>query len=306
MVRRSKEGRATFRRGSCVAVSKEADMSTEPESHRAPGASLDQSADRGFRIARRSFVFFGALFVAGCATNRTSQIASSRLPSPDWPPIPGPGPATPAVPEAPEMPQGAYCRPPQVDPKTGETKAPEICYGGPVPFARPRSSWAHGAPNTAEMKPMLPAKYITIHHDGMTPFWGLTEIEAKQRLELIRNGHRGKGWSDIGYHYIVDRSGNVWQGRDVTKWQGAHVYERNENNVGVMCMGNFVEQRPSDAQVEALNRTVAQLRGYYRIPAGNVFTHREWPGAQTACPGDNLQSKVRLLRKSGFKSSAVA
>jgi hypothetical protein len=268
------------------------------EPARASGAHpSDADAASSARAARRSFLFLGALFVAGCATSRQSQLASSRLPGAEFPPIPDP---------EPEMPAGAFCRPPQVDPGTGKVTQPEICYGGPVPFARPRSSWARGAPNTAEMDPMLPPRYITIHHDGMTPYWGLTEVEAKARLELIRNGHRGKGWSDIGYHYVVDRSGVVWQGRDVTKWQGAHVKNRNENNVGVMCLGNFVEQRPSEAQIEALNRTVAQLRGYYRIPPGNVFTHREWPGAQTACPGDNLQAKVRLLRRSGFRSGALA
>lgn len=260
-------------------------------------ARLAQSAERGMAIARRSFVFFGALFVAGCATNQATKLASGRLPPPEWPDIPDAGV---------DAPPGAVCPPPKLDPKTGEVKAPAVCYGGPVPFARPRASWARGTPNYSEMDRMLPPKYITIHHDGMTPFWGLTDLESRARLQWICNGHRGKGWSDIGYHYIVDRSGVVWQGRDVLRWQGAHVKNRNENNIGVMCMGNFVEQKPSEAQIEALNRTVAQLRGHYGIPAASVYTHREWPGAQTACPGDNLQLKVRLLRKSGFKSSAVA
>lgn len=273
-------------------------MNHEPnQSDASASRPLDETAEPGLRIARRSFFFFGALFVAGCATNKSTQLASSRLPSPEWPQIPDPDPI---------MPPGAVCVPAKVDPKSGVVITPEVCYSGPVPFARPRSSWARGTPLFTGMDRMLPPKYVTIHHDGMTPFWGLTEIEAKSRLELIRNGHRGKGWSDIGYHYIVDRSGNVWQGRDITRWQGAHVKNRNENNIGVMCLGNFVEQRPSEAQIAGLNRTVAQLLAYYKIAPSNVFTHREWPGAQTLCPGENLQSKVRLLRKSGFKSSAVA
>jgi hypothetical protein len=251
-------------------------------------------------IARRSFVFFGALFVAGCATSRSTQLVSSRLPAPEWPDIPAVGV---------DAPPGVVCIPQKVDPKTGEVQAPAICYSnGPVPFARPRAAWATAGdvPNTKDMDPMLPPKYITIHHDGMTPFWGVTDLEARLRLEWIRNGHRGKGWSDIGYHYIVDRSGVVWQGRDVTKWQGAHVKNRNENNIGVMCIGNFMLQRPSAAQVAGLNRTVAQLQLVYRIPTANVKTHKEWPGAQTLCPGTNLQSKVLALRKIGFKANAVA
>ena len=271
-----------------------------PDAHRLQEDGLQRSAERGMRIARRSFVFFGALFVAGCATSK-SQVASGRLPGPEWPDIPAPVPPAPA---------GAICRAPKPGESVGECTPPpappETAYGGPVPFARPRSTWAHGTPDYSDMDRMLPPKYITIHHDGMTPYWGLTETEARERLELIRNGHRGKGWSDIGYHYIVDRSGVVWQGRDVTRWQGAHVKFRNENNIGVMCLGNFMLQAPSPAQVASLNRTVAQLRAYYKIPASAVKTHQEWQGAQTLCPGTYLQAQVNVLRKSGFKSSALA
>jgi hypothetical protein len=281
-------------------------MSTDPSNagasdvRRLQEDGLQQSAERGLRIARRSFVFFGALFVAGCATSK-SQVASGRLPGPEWPDIPAPVPPAPA---------GAICRAPKPGESVGECTPPpappETAYGGPVPFARPRSTWAHGTPDYSDMDRMLPPKYITIHHDGMTPYWGLTETEARERLELIRNGHRGKGWSDIGYHYIVDRSGVVWQGRDVTRWQGAHVKFRNENNIGVMCLGNFMLQAPSPAQVASLNRTVAQLRAYYKLRANVVKTHQEWPGAQTLCPGTYLQAQVNVLRKSGFKSSALA
>lgn len=267
---------------------------------RDPAATLDASVARGAAVARRTFVFFGALFVAGCATGKSQSVASGRLPSPDWPAIPDPEPLAVA------SPPGAICVPEKVDPVTRQVTQAEVCYGGPVPFARPRSMWTRGIPVRAEMDRMLRPQYVTIHHDGMTPYYGMTDAEAKARLELIRNGHRGKGWGDIGYHYIVDRAGNVWQGRDVLVYQGAHVRNRNEHNVGVMCLGNFVEQKPSEAQVEALNRTVAQLCRYYRIAPKDVYTHREWKGAQTACPGDNLQGKVRLLRKSGFKSSALA
>ena len=274
-------------------------MTNDHDTIRSVGsAALDASVARGTAIARRPFVFRGALVAAGCATSRSQTVASSRLPSPDWPAIPDPQPIA--------TPPGAVCVPEKVDPVTKQVTQAEVCYGGPVPFARPRTMWTRGIPMRAEMDRMLRPQYVTIHHDGMTPFYGTTDAEAKARLELIRNGHRGKGWGDIGYHYIVDRAGNVWQGRDVLVYQGAHVKNRNEHNVGVMCLGNFVEQKPSEAQIEALNRTVAQLCRYYRIAPKDVYTHREWKGAQTACPGDNLQSKVRLLRKSGFKSSALA
>jgi hypothetical protein len=67
-------------------------------------------------------------------------------------------------------------------------------------------------------------------------------------------------------------------------------------------MGNFVVQRPSDEQLDALNRTVARLCAHYKLNPGNVRTHREWPGAHTACPGDNMQVRVNQLRKAGWKA----
>ena len=260
-----------------------------------PARALDEGMRRGTAVARRTFVFLGALLAAGCATDGARRVASSRLPGPEWPEIPDP-------PSEPVPPPGAVCVPAKpADAVAGTPAQAEVCYGGPVPFARPRSMWARGFPDRMQMDPMLPPKYVTIHHDGMTPFYGLTDVEARGRLELIRNGHRGKGWGDIGYHYVVDRAGHVWQGRDVLRYQGAHVKDRNEHNIGVMCLGNFVVQKPSSDQVEGLNHVVATLRAAYRIPASNVRTHREWKGAHTACPGDGLQTRVAVLRKSGFR-----
>ena len=271
-------------------------MPNEADAHDgSPSAAPDGCAACGVALARRTFVFFGVLAAAGCAASGARTVASSRLPGPAWPDLPDP-------PSDSAAPPGAVCVPAQQDAAPGAVVRGDTCFGGPVPFARPRSMWARGFPDRSQMDPMLPPKYVTIHHDGMTPFYGLTDVETRGRLELIRNGHRGKGWGDIGYHYVVDRAGHVWQGRDLLRYQGAHVKNRNEHNIGVMCLGNFVEQRPSEAQLEALNRTVAQLCAHYRIGAKDVYTHREWKGAQTACPGDNLQAKVRLLRRDGFRA----
>ena len=264
-------------------------------------------------LPRRTFVFFGMLFAAGCATRKSALVDASRLPDPDWMDIP-----TPVM----QGSNGPVCPPPRDVVAARRVDAPDGADSelgsdpqpgwnpaggskGPVPYAIPRTAWTSFRPNPAGMERMLPPKYITIHHDGLDrPFTSSSKLEARARLQLILNGHRGRPgnpFSDIGYHYIVDRGGNVWQGRDVTRWQGAHVRSNNEHNIGVMCLGNFVVQKPSSDQVEGLNRVVATLRASYRIPASNVRTHREWKGAHTACPGDGLQTRVAVLRKSGFR-----
>lgn len=171
---------------------------------------------------------------------------------------------------------------------------------GPVPFAFSRQSWARGAPVVAKLDPMLPPRWITVHHDGMKPFLSEGEYETKARLESIRNGHlqRDEGWGDIGYHFCIDRAGRVWEGRSL-RYQGAHVKWCNENNVGVLCIGNFEEQQPSAAQLASLEKTLMAIRSYYRIPVARVRTHREWPTARTQCPGASLQAHMVALRRGG-------
>ncbi len=85
-------------------------------------------------------------------------------------------------------------------------------------------------------------------------FLGMAALAAAAgRIELIRAGHRARGWGDIGYHLIVDPLGNAWQGRPLI-WQGAHVKDRNEGNIGILVVGNFEVGRPTGPQLDALVR----------------------------------------------------
>ena len=70
----------------------------------------------------------------------------------------------------------------------------------------------------------------------------------------------------------------------------------NEGNIGVLVMGNFERQQPTAAQMKTLDRVLRDLMRTYRVSKSRVYTHREWPDAETACPGRNLQPKVASLR----------
>jgi hypothetical protein len=151
-----------------------------------------------------------------------------------------------------------------------------------------------GVANTSDINPMLPVGRITIHHDGMDAFTSTSQGDAAARLEIIRRAHVGqRGYADIGYHYIVDPGGRVWEGRSV-RYQGAHVKDNNEGNVGVMCLGNFDLHRPSSAQIAALDRFVAGQMRRYNVPINRVQTHQEIN--PTACPGRNLQQYMVATR----------
>lgn len=149
------------------------------------------------------------------------------------------------------------------------------------------------------MRPMNGIRFITVHHDGISPFYDHDERSTRQRLESIRRFHReDRGWGDIGYHYVIDRDGRIWEGRSI-RYQGAHVGNHNEQNIGVLLLGHFDQQSPSDRQVAAMQQHVSWLMRRYNVPISRVTTHREWDTARTVCPGHTLQAHMDRIRRRG-------
>jgi hypothetical protein len=107
-------------------------------------------------------------------------------------------------------------------------------------------------------------------------------------------GHQRRRFGDIGYHFILDRAGRVWEGRSM-QFVGAHVSAENEENIGVMMLGNFEDQRPSDRQVDALRALTFALQGRYAVPATRVYGHRDL--GHTLCPGHHLYGEVKALKQ---------
>ncbi len=147
---------------------------------------------------------------------------------------------------------------------------------------------------------MTPINFITVHHDGMSAFYDMDERNSVNRIESIRRFHRdNRGWGDIGYHYIIDRAGRIWEGRPIG-FQGAHVGNHNEGNIGVLLLGNFDQQSPSTRQLESLNSYLNSLMRTHRVPINRIATHREWETASTACPGATLQTHMDNARRRGW------
>ncbi|MBM4110586.1 MAG: N-acetylmuramoyl-L-alanine amidase [Phycisphaerae bacterium] len=239
-------------------------------------------------LARRSILMMGLGFLAACtATPSTPSTSSTFLvPDPIWP-----DPSRPSGP-APHAATG-----PAPAGSTSTNIAPDR-NAKAVDGVIPRARWARGTPDTKDLNKMIvPIKWITIHHDGLDSPMTETSMDASAaRIEWIRCGHRGRGFSDIGYHYIIDRDGRVWEGRNL-RWQGAHVSKHNEQNIGILVMGNFDIQKPAPHQLDGLRAHVRRLMTQYKLLQGRVLTHREWAGAKTACPGKNLQSAVNDARR---------
>jgi hypothetical protein len=159
----------------------------------------------------------------------------------------------------------------------------------------PRREWTSTGPVLSLINPMNGVSRITIHHSAVISSSVRAKSDAARMLTSIRNGHLAQGWADIGYHYIIDPTGRIWEGRNI-RFQGAHVRENNEHNLGIMCMGNFDVERPSSETLSTLDNFVADRMRAYNVPINRVFTHQEIK--PTECPGRNLQSYMIATRSS--------
>ena len=179
--------------------------------------------------------------------------------------------------------------------------APELGSTSSVPVPAPsgiipRSAWTRESPRVYLADPMVGISRITVHHDGMDPFTSSSRADAVDRLELIRRSHVNKGWADIGYHFVIDPAGRIYEARPLAL-QGAHVKDNNEHNLGVMMLGNFDRQSPTPAAAAALAAFVRGQMARYSVDHRRVYTHQEL--RPTACPGTSLQSYMIAQRGRG-------
>lgn len=233
------------------------------------GGGTDHS--RRDALARGAGIVVGgsllAALLGGCASGGTR---TSGLPSPMWPGSSGI----------------------KAKPAPKPTPAPAPATGMSVIS---RAEWTRAEPNYRNMTRMQPIQRITLHHDGMSTFTSTNYDAARQRIESIRNAHASKpGWGDIGYHYVIDPAGRIWEARSMG-WQGAHVKDQNPGNIGICLLGNYEQQSPSDTQLAAVEKYTAALMRKHNIAVRNVHTHKEL--APTACPGRNLQPRLVAMRQ---------
>lgn len=166
-------------------------------------------------------------------------------------------------------------------------------------------------------------KKIVIHHTALS-LRDINEDGAVNKrdyylaVKAIYTYHTvSRGWGDIGYHFLVAPDGTIFEGkaggRDVI---GAHVLCQNSNTVGIAVMGNYEEERLSNAAFDGLAKITEYLADQYNInPMGksafrgeilpNIVTHAEVGNVtksvigqgSTQCPGQFLKQEMSRLRQ---------
>jgi len=167
-----------------------------------------------------------------------------------------------------------------------------------------RSDWGAAAFKGGSPSPLTTGafRYMTFHHAA--GWSATTRAEGIAAVRAIQDFHQnGRGWSDIGYQFLIDRGGRLYQGRPFLDGStsldqvpalalGAHVGGVNTGNIGVSILGCY--HPPDGSQCseqitpEALQTYVtlfAFLSERYEIEPELIRGHRDF--SPTACPGDN-------------------
>lgn len=106
-------------------------------------------------------------------------------------------------------------------------------------------------------------------------------------IEQIRDWHvRGNGWSDIGYHFVIDRYGKVHKGRSIEK-AGAHTTGHNANSIGICLIGGMdaANKKPKDTRTaEQRASLILLIKELKREYGSHVTVHGHNEFANKACP----------------------
>ena len=114
-----------------------------------------------------------------------------------------------------------------------------------------------------------------------------TRARADIGAREIRQWHvQGRGWRDIGYHFVIRRGGLIEAGRPIDQ-AGSHVAGRNAGSIGLCLAGGLDDNLKPAAnftpeQWAALKDKLIELSAAF--PEARILGHRDFPGVAKACP----------------------
>ena len=143
--------------------------------------------------------------------------------------------------------QQRVLRPAVSVPAAGATAAP-----ADGPLVRLRDSWG-AAPAKQANDVARSIKFAVIHHTAGTNDY--TQADVPSILRGIQSFHQNtRGWNDIAYNFLIDKWGNVWEGRSGGIGKaiiGSHAANFNTGTVGISLMGDFATTAPPQAMIDA-------------------------------------------------------
>jgi len=115
-------------------------------------------------------------------------------------------------------------------------------------------------------------------------------------VETIRDWHKKRGWSDIGYHYVIDLDGVVHTGRPIER-QGAHTKGYNKNSVGICYIGGVEKdgKTPKDTRTVAQKESLKELLLDLKSVFCDIVVHGHRDFSSKACPSFDATNEYKWI-----------
>ncbi|NTF32292.1 peptidoglycan-binding protein [Rhizobium skierniewicense] len=172
-------------------------------------------------------------------------------------------------------------------PKSKKPEPDKSAIQKPAPIATTVNNEAKAPPNVSSLKLLDTARPIK------ELIWHCAATREGQNftVEDIRAWHKHRGWSDIGYHYVVYRDGRIMLGRPIGQI-GAHVEGHNTGTIGAVYIGGLTKDgtKPKDTRTPEQRASMLWLTEQLvkKFPIKLVTGHNLY--ANKACPSFYVQN----------------
>jgi len=135
---------------------------------------------------------------------------------------------------------------------------------------------------------MRPIDKIIIHCSA-------TEKGKRISIEEIERWHKNRGWSEIGYHFVIELDGQIKRGRDLDV-VGSHVQGHNAGSIGICYVGGLINGKPADTMTGTQEVSLWRLIDSLRVILGDldIYGHNDFTDGK-ACPSFKVREKYKHL-----------
>ncbi len=147
---------------------------------------------------------------------------------------------------------------------------------------------------------------LVIHHSGnaILEEWTPLRLEERHRAKK-QMVFGGEGWADVGYHFIVDQEGVLFEGRNLL-FKGSHVEGGNTGKIGIVILGDFEPSfwESDNELMESQRKTAIELIKLLKTLFPTLTTlggHKDFKKDEdgnpaTECPGKTLYDQLDSIR----------
>ncbi|WP_165356916.1 N-acetylmuramoyl-L-alanine amidase [Nocardioides zhouii] len=195
------------------------------------------------------------------------------------------------------------------------------------PLVEPRSAWGADPQYMTWTPAFYATKKLVVHHTDTSHDYA-DRAGAESQIRAIYYYHSvTQGWGDIGYNFLIDKFGNIYEGRysrdyaganpsgddlDGRGVTGAHTQGWNSGTVGIAMLGTYTDADVTPAARQALESLLAweasrngidpqATQAFVNpvsgatITTANIASHRDY--AATLCPGDAFYATLPTIRR---------